>query len=631
MQQQQQSSINGTPTGHIGARTSEGVSPGMQKRVQKSTPKFQGPTSNAFGFSVAKNTLQNMGYTPTGQDEDTDTPMGSPPQRSQGAGLRSDWRDRDPLYALDRQEAVRLCGVYAEEVGSMYPFLDMEGVVGGCERWYSSIESQQTSRQLQHQGRNPPPLPTTDVSESDINILKLVLAIATVVEGSGQSDFGTSLYNTVKAAVDHTLHSRSFSISDIPLIVLIATYHFHCDEEALAWRVIGQASRMCVELGLHRSDSLFKNFPAQADRAQAMCIFWSIYCLDRRWSFGTGMPFAIQDSDIDSSLPGPEVEGPGTLPYLNSMIEYSRIGSRVWRSVAGSDGRDSEVEIKKEDVEYLDYKVLQWQKSIPPDLQLPPPGGQVPNSRALHRLQVILYLRCNQMRILIHRPVLHSSTSILSNLSYSRTVVNLAKDTIHHLTTLNRTTDIYRAQQVCFNYFLISALAVLFLASCHAPVEFSAACKAEFYDALELVKGFEGRSYVSKRLWRAIRGLKEVGPRLGLEQDNGQAEHETALAMAGLAQGHKGGMDMHGGAGMNEGFGGMGNGNGNSPPINGFQMSTEMTNLFEAALGAGTGLHGGYGPEGVDGGQMQGQMMQGGGGGIFGGEDELYRQLRDLF
>ena len=41
------------------------------------------------------------------------------------------------------------------------------------------------------------------------------------------------------------------------------------------------------------------------ERLQACKLFWSIYVLDRRWSFGTGMPFAIQDADIDPALPEP--------------------------------------------------------------------------------------------------------------------------------------------------------------------------------------------------------------------------------------------------------------------------------------------------------------------------------------
>jgi hypothetical protein len=82
-------------------------------------------------------------------------------------------------------------------------------------------------------------------------------------------------------------------------------YHFHCDEEALAWRIIGQVARMCIELGLHRRDSLFKVVTDEEERSNAIKLFWSIYVLDRRWSFGTGMPFALQDSDIDPNLPEP--------------------------------------------------------------------------------------------------------------------------------------------------------------------------------------------------------------------------------------------------------------------------------------------------------------------------------------
>ena len=82
-------------------------------------------------------------------------------------------------------------------------------------------------------------------------------------------------------------------------------FHFHRDEEGLSWRLIGQVARMCIELGLHRRDALLKAFPDEEDRASAINIFWSVYCLDRRWSFGTGMPFALQDADIDPSLPEP--------------------------------------------------------------------------------------------------------------------------------------------------------------------------------------------------------------------------------------------------------------------------------------------------------------------------------------
>ena len=58
-------------------------------------------------------------------------------------------------------------------------------------------------------------------------------------------------------------------------------------------------------MGLHRREILAKSLLSLEERSQACKLFWSIYVLDRRWSFGTGMPFAIQDADIDPTLPEP--------------------------------------------------------------------------------------------------------------------------------------------------------------------------------------------------------------------------------------------------------------------------------------------------------------------------------------
>ena len=82
-------------------------------------------------------------------------------------------------------------------------------------------------------------------------------------------------------------------------------YHFHRDDESLAWRTIGHAARLCVELGLHRRETYDTLFPDTNERSSAVRLFWSIYVLDRRWAFGTGMPFVLQDADLDPTLDKP--------------------------------------------------------------------------------------------------------------------------------------------------------------------------------------------------------------------------------------------------------------------------------------------------------------------------------------
>ena len=241
-------------------------------------------------------------------------------------------------------------------------------------------------------------------------------------------------------------------------------------------------------------------------------------------------------------------------------------------------------------MEYLDYQILQWKNTIPASLSfsassnLPP---QPTESRTQLTLKVLLYVRANQMRILIYRPVLHSATSIMENRGNAQKVVEVAKDTIRLLTRLNETSDIYRTQQVIFNYFLISALAVVFLAVSHAPADFNRIVRDEFYMALDLVKGFSTKSYISQRLWRTIRGLKEVGPKLGLvsrqpfTRDDADPHSSAAVAMAGLA-GHP--VEELGGGGVYDRSPGEGV---SASPMNGQQMSYELTTLFEAAQGQG--------------------------------------------
>jgi hypothetical protein len=81
-------------------------------------------------------------------------------------------------------------------------------------------------------------------------------------------------------------------------------YFFHRDDEALAWRIIGLAARQCLEMGLHRRET-YDIFTDAEERNTAIRTFWTVHILDRRWSFGTGMPFALQDADVDPNTPKP--------------------------------------------------------------------------------------------------------------------------------------------------------------------------------------------------------------------------------------------------------------------------------------------------------------------------------------
>ncbi|CAK4032342.1 related to fungal specific transcription factor [Lecanosticta acicola] len=600
------------------------MSPNSARRKSQSQaqqPSFRGPTSNVFNLGVAKSSLETMGITGQGEDAGGSGDAGTgtaevSPQRSPLYGnaqlLPSIHGDKDPIWSIPQEEALRLCRVYEDEMGLMYPVVDVDKVVNYATKLYRFMEAARRSGLMQ-QG-----MPGADsIDDEDTNILKMVIATALTVEASGRSEVGQRMFEYVQPAIDQMLLGN-IAVKAIRLLVMTAMYEFHRDNEGTSWRLIGLTARLCIELGLHRKET-YDAIQDDGDRSDTMLLFWAIYVLDRRWSFGTGMPFALQDSDIDPQLPKPEDRS----PYLSAMIQYSTISSKVWKSVAapGSDARNG-IPINVDEMNYLDYQVVQWLQNIPAHLRFehPSKAGSVSmqsgpaSSRAGNRLRILLYLRANQMRILIFRPVLHSATSIIQHRDQAQKVADVAKDTVRVLTHINQTSDLYRTQQVLFNAFLTSALAVLFLSVSHTPVLFADSVREEFYMALELIRGFSKGSWVSKRLWRTIRVLKEVGPKLGLTRkdpnsastqpratakDDLESSRSAAVAMAGLAGHNVDEMSLYNGAPHQSQY--LGHLGASSSPEG---MVHDLTSLFEAAGGyhhmGANGTHDGYVADGIE-------------------------------
>lgn len=282
---------------------------------------FQGPTSTAFNFEVANSSLQTMGITQAepmeenGSAFDRNPAHSSYPHQAPTAPMAMH-PSKDPLWSISKAEAIRLCGIYDEEMGVMYPVVDIVDAIEKADLLFTFTES------ATRIGLISARLPGRDgLGTDDNNILKMILATALTVEGSGQSEMGHKLFQSVR----DTSHSlwEPVDLKGLTLVVLVvcktiqnldsnfiadwsqAQYHFHTDDEVLAYRVIGLAARLSLEMGLHRRESLAKKVQDEKRRSQATRLFWSIYVLDRRWSFGTGMPFAIRDDDIDPVLPKP--------------------------------------------------------------------------------------------------------------------------------------------------------------------------------------------------------------------------------------------------------------------------------------------------------------------------------------
>ncbi|KPM38523.1 hypothetical protein AK830_g8060 [Neonectria ditissima] len=449
-------------------------------------PQFIGPTRSAFGFMIGERSLTRMGI-PT---YETLPPSGAQSPTNPSRELATD--PHDYWRHCTANEVVRLLTVFQEEVESVYPFINIGDQAARAEEILQAIRNSEPGSHSTSE---------LAVIAKDVDIVKIAMATAIVLETHGKNELST----------------------------MISIYYFHCDEELLAWRTIGVAAREALEMGLHRKRSLLDNFKDLESRRLATRVFWCVYVLDRRWSFGTSLSFALVDRDIDPELPEPGEE----FSYLKCMVGYGRLCSKLWDAIPPF-GSHSQL-IPEDTVISLDLSTQSWLQSIPPDLQLRHPRlGLAPRSqpRIIHRLRALLYLRGNHTRIFIYRHHLLSAASIAGNLRNAWLVVDIAQDSIQVLVHLNSTTDIYSRQQNAFNYFLLSALAIIFLAVCHAPDVFTGPCRKSFLDAVELVRGFSRYSIVSRRLWNSIRGLLPRLRTLGL-QSSEEAQDTDLVANGG--------------------------------------------------------------------------------------------------
>lgn len=168
---------------------------------------FQGPTTSAFSFDLAKSSLQQRGVIGVvdGDDEDADgdltqepSPMPSPPSPARDSV--------DPLWMIGESEALRLCRVYEEEMGIMYPVLEVEELLGQVHVLYGDGG-----------------LDGGILEEGDVHVLRIVLACALAAEASGGSELAVRLFESVRVVADDCVWGAP-DINRIIFLTLVVSY-----------------------------------------------------------------------------------------------------------------------------------------------------------------------------------------------------------------------------------------------------------------------------------------------------------------------------------------------------------------------------------------------------------------------
>lgn len=172
-------------------------------------PQYMGPTSSAYSFGVARTSLQDMGInTGTNSDDAGIRSYSTTPARSPIPSRDSHF-PREPLLSITRNEAIRLVEIYEEEFGIVYPFIDIKSVLSAVEQFYTTAKSTRAAEAARRPGDE------NMLSGGVVDILKLVIAIASVSEGHGPTNLSVRLLDNVESGFEGRLCGPSVDILEI--------------------------------------------------------------------------------------------------------------------------------------------------------------------------------------------------------------------------------------------------------------------------------------------------------------------------------------------------------------------------------------------------------------------------------
>lgn len=182
-------------------------------------PSFQGPTTYGYSFDLAKSSLQRRGIVERNESGDGDmtqepSPVSSPSTDNEAEPTRLG----DPMLDIGKPEALRLCRVYEEEMGIMYPVLELPQLLQQVQLLYGPMDPILQSQASQ------PTNGGVDLDDADVHILRLVFACALTAEGSGRSELAIRLFQSVREVADNSVWGPP-DIKNIILLTLLVSYY----------------------------------------------------------------------------------------------------------------------------------------------------------------------------------------------------------------------------------------------------------------------------------------------------------------------------------------------------------------------------------------------------------------------
>ncbi|KAK4103552.1 fungal-specific transcription factor-like protein [Parathielavia hyrcaniae] len=237
-------------------------------------------------------------------------------------------------------------------------------------------------------------------------LLNMVFAMGSIAAMKSDDYNHINYYNR---AMDHLPMDAlgSSHIEAVQALALIGGYYLHyINRPNMANAVLGAAIRMASALGLHRESLAHSNTDVVAAETRRRT-WWALFCLDTwatttmgRPSFGRwGPAINIRPPEFGVNASRDSSQHAGILPLIEN-IKFCKIATQIQDMLAITPL------LRTEDRHGLDSQLASWYTSLPWLLRTTDPCAE-----PLYMARCVMKWRYQNLRMLLHRPVLLSLAS----------------------------------------------------------------------------------------------------------------------------------------------------------------------------------------------------------------------------
>lgn len=192
------------------------------------SPTFVGPTSAEFGLAAASGLLDP--HASGNESEDGSGRASKYGSEGEQDSAHNNHQNGDPLVSLGQAQALRLIEVYEDVVGIMYPCVDLESVReytrAFCSGDHASVDAS-PKRALTLRGGLVEEQPLGESGDQDwfyardVQVLKLILAIALLAESHGRSERAAQLADSVEDIFATRLKIATVDMKEVLILTLL--------------------------------------------------------------------------------------------------------------------------------------------------------------------------------------------------------------------------------------------------------------------------------------------------------------------------------------------------------------------------------------------------------------------------